>query len=73
MVRERRAVKLEAGQNLLHYRLVEQIGQGGMSVVWKAVDTTLDREAAVKILPDLFSADPSRLDRCDCHGGIFFR
>ncbi len=56
-------MKLEAGQHLLHYRLVEQIGQGGMGVVWKAVDTTLDREAAVKILPDLFSSDPSRLER----------
>jgi serine/threonine protein kinase len=33
-----------AGESLLHYRLVEKIGEGGRSVVWKAVDTTLDRE-----------------------------
>jgi len=36
---------LEVGQILLHYRLVEQIGAGGMGVVWKALDTTLEREA----------------------------
>ena len=54
---------IEPGQMLSHYRLVEKIGEGGMGVVWKAVDTTLDREVAIKILPDAFSQDPTRLGR----------
>jgi serine/threonine protein kinase len=56
-------VAIESGQQLLHYRLIEKIGEGGMGVVWKAVDTTLDREIAVKVLPDTFSGDPERLVR----------
>ncbi|MBD3869612.1 MAG: PD40 domain-containing protein, partial [Acidobacteria bacterium] len=54
---------LEPNSNLLHYRLLSQIGEGGMGVVWKAVDTTLDREVAIKILPEQFAADPERLSR----------
>ena len=45
------------GDVLSHYRLVEKIGEGGMGVVWKAVDTTLDREVTISILPELFSHD----------------
>ena len=54
---------IEAGQRLLHYRLIEKIGEGGMGVVWKAIDTTLDREVAIKILPDAFASEADRLAR----------
>jgi serine/threonine protein kinase/Tol biopolymer transport system component len=56
-------MSVQPGQSLLHYRIVEKIGEGGMGVVWKAVDTTLDREVAIKILPEVFSADADRLAR----------
>jgi len=53
----------QSGETILHYRFVDKIGEGGMGVVWRAVDTTLDREVAIKILPDAFAADPERLAR----------
>jgi Tol biopolymer transport system component/tRNA A-37 threonylcarbamoyl transferase component Bud32 len=53
----------EAGQQLLHYRLIEKIGEGGMGVVWKAEDTTLGRPVAIKILPEQLSADTVGLAR----------
>ncbi len=53
----------ELPATLLHFRLLEKIGEGGMGEVWRAIDTTLDREVALKLLPAAFVADPERLAR----------
>ncbi len=51
------------GQMMKHYRLIECIGAGGMGVVWKALDTTLEREVAIKVLPEIFAEETERLAR----------
>ena len=51
------------GQHLLHYRLVEKVGQGAMGSVWLAEDTTLDRKSAIKILPADLASDAQFLAR----------
>ena len=56
---------IEAGQTLSHYRLIEKIGEGGMGVVWKAEDTTLNREVAVKVLPQALADDAERMGRLE--------
>ncbi|MGD8397031.1 MAG: protein kinase, partial [Candidatus Eiseniibacteriota bacterium] len=54
---------IQVGQKLLHYRLLEQIGRGGMGVVWKAEDTKLQRRVALKLLPESMAADRERRAR----------
>ena len=51
------------GKTLTHYKVIEKIGQGGMGEVYRAEDTSLKREVAIKVLPEQFTKDPQRLAR----------
>ena len=56
-------MSLAAGTRLSSYEVTAKIGPGGMGEVYRATDTRLNRDVALKVLPDAFASDPERLAR----------
>jgi serine/threonine protein kinase len=54
---------IEPGSALAHYRVTGSLGEGGMGQVWRAEDSKLGREVALKVLPDEFATDSERMAR----------
>src|SRR5712671_6104865 len=56
---------LSAGDKLGHYQILAPLGAGGMGEVYRAHDTHLERDVAIKVLPRPLANDPERLARFD--------
>ena len=56
-------MSLAAGARLNHYEVIAQLGEGGMGEVYRALDSTLGRHVALKLLPPDLARDPVRIDR----------
>jgi len=56
---------MDPGTKLGHYEIIGPLGAGGMGEVYRARDTSLKREVAIKVLPEALSADPDRLARLE--------
>src|ERR1700687_2948597 len=50
-------------QTIAHYCITSKLGEGGMGEVWRATDTKLGREVAIKVIPEAFAQDADRMAR----------
>ena len=64
---------LTPGVRLGAYEVTAKIGSGGMGEVYQARDTNLDRDVALKVLPDAFTSDPDRLARFEREAKVLAR
>src|SRR3954466_6383789 len=49
--------------SIAHYRIISKLGEGGMGEVYRATDTKLSRDVAIKVIPESFAQDPDRMAR----------
>src|ERR1041384_7218470 len=54
---------MAAQQTIAHYRIISKLGEGGMGAVYRATDTKLNRDVAIKVLSPAFAEDSARMQR----------